>query len=822
MKTLSKSINEQDSMEKGTTKDSLKYNFSISSKKKLTNKSYKDSPSFEKSINIINKNNDSPTIFYLSNISISNEEFINSSNYQNINKIINQIAYHIQPKNKSKYFPLSEKILLDLFINISEFNESNYDFYISYFNLCKLLREINLINTPLINDVAITQNDDLDIILKEILSNNNSKKLNFKDFLRFLAYLTNKIDPLHFIDKPRNALNFIISKYFYSYYENNKNNLISLIFSYIFTIKLEKDINKILEEIINFLNDLYISFFKDEIDNSQSTDYCVDEKRNPLKYIINSMKYLGIFPVLINIKELAIMYFIFLDDNNNNNNLNFQNSNIKEMNKNFTFGKFCQFFLTLSLYIKEKNFIALKQYTHLLIKKENNNDFDNILKNGIKEGIIKFIMNLKIKNLYKQIDSDNSNLDFSFKIKIKEKNKVNSDIIKLDSKELNFIRGIFESYSSDFDQYFNYQISFSEIITFLKHYNLLAKNNNKKHSQNFLKEELSKAQNNSRNNIIKLKRSLHSLDFLFDNKINKNNKVKNNNLKSKQVNLVDVEIIFSKVIYLGKMNMNINKSMDNIFSNTNTFNNKELKLKHNLNFKCFVYFLFLISTKLTFNSFYEFIAYLSDERDKIKIFKLRSREINLKDIYQKYNELNASELIDIIQEFSPLINIYYLLYTKELNKNDITFNLYKRIFAQFEIFPKIVNNEILKNIFYVLYHIKASSTENIINNIEETKEENFIEKNREIGFKELMNSFGIIALYLSQISELNIIQSLLSLFYIIIKSEKIKPSLKKINTINFNFVEVLKNKVIEISKKYKNFMKEEEPEFIKFLKNPYL
>ena len=270
------------------------------------------------------------------------------------------------------------------------------------------------------------------------------------------------------------------------------------------------------------------------------------------------------------------------------------------------------------------------------------------------------------------------------------------------------------------------------------------------------------------------------------------------------------------------MNMNINKSMDNIFSNTNTFNNKELKLKHNLNFKCFVYFLFLISTKLTFNSFSEFIAYLSDERDKIKIFKLRSREINLKDIYQKYNELNASELIDIIQEFSPLINIYYLLYTKELNKNDITFNLYKRIFSQFEIFPKIVNNEILKNIFYVLYHIKASTTENIINNIEETKEENFIEKNREIGFKELMNSFGIIALYLSQISELNIIQSLLSLFYIIIKSEKIKPYLKKINTINFNFVEVLKNKVIEISKKYKNFMKEDEPEFIKFLKNPYL
>ena len=816
-------INEQDSVEKRATKDSLKNNFSISSKKKFANKSNKNSLSDKSNINMINKNNGRPTIFYLSNISISNEKFINSSNYQNINKVIYQIAYHIQPKNQNKYFSLSEKILLDLFINISEFNESNYDFYISYFNLCNLLKEINLINTPLINDVIITQNDDLDIILKEILKNKKSKKLNYKEFLRFLAYLTNKIDPLHFIDKPKNAVNFIISKYFYSYYENNKNNLISLIFSYIFTIKLEKDINKILEEILNFLNDLYITFFKDEIDNSQNTNYCIDEKRSPFKYIINTMKYLGIFPVLINIKEMAILYYILLDDNNNNNYLNIQDESIKEMNKNFKFGKFCQYFLTLSLYIKEKNFIALKQYTHILNKKANNNDFDNILKNGIKEGIIKFIMNLKIKNLYKQLNPDNSDINFSFKISEKGKNDIiSSDIIKLDNKELNFIKGIFESYSSDFDQNFNYHISFSEIITFLKHYNLLIKNNNKKHTQNFLKEELIKAQNNSRNNIIKLKRSLHSLDYLFDKKINKNNKIKNNNLEFKQINLVDVEIIFSKVIYLGKMNMNINKSMDNIFSNTSIFNNREVKQKHHLNFKFFVYFLFLISKKLSFNSFSEFIVYLSDERDKIKAFKLRSREMNLKDIYQKYNELNTSELIDIIQEFSPLINIYYLLYTKELNKNDITFNLYKRIFSEFEIFPKIVNNELLKNIFYILYHIKTSNTENIINNNEETIEDNFIEKNREIGFKELMNSFGIIALYLSQISELNIIQSLLSLFYIIIRSEKIKPSLKKINAINFNFVEVLKNKVIEISKKYNNFMKEDEPEFIKFLKNPYL
>ena len=821
MKSLSKSINEQDCVEKGSTKDSIKNNFSISSKKKFVNKSNKDSPS-AKSINMINKNKNSPSIFYLSNISISNEEFINSSNYQNINKLIYQIAYHIQPKSQNKYFSLSEKILLDLFINFSEFNKSNYDFYISYFNLCKLLKEINLLNTPLINDVILSQNDDLDIILKEILSNKSSKNLNFKDFLRFLAYLTNKIDPLHFIDKPRNALNFIISKYFYSYYDNNKNNLISLIFSYIFSIKLEKDINKILEEIINFLKDLYTTFFKDEIDNSQNTNYCIDEKRSSFKYIINSMKYLDIFPVLINIKELAIMYYILLNDNNNNNYLNVQDESIKEMNKNFTFGKFCQFFLTLSLYIKEKNFISLKQYSHLLNEKANNNNFDNVLKNGVKEGIIKFIINLKIKNLYKQLNPDNSNIDFSFKISEKGKNDlINSKIISLDNKELNFIRGIFESYSSDFDQYFNYQISFSEIITFLKHYNLLIKNNDKKHSQNFLKEELTKAQNYSRNNIVKLKRSLHSLDFLFDKKINKNNKIKNNNLKSNQINLVEVEIIFSKVICLGKMNMNINKSMDNIFSNTSIFNDRELKLKHNLNFKFFVYFLFLISTKLSFNSFSEFIAYLSDERDKIKVFKLRNREINLKNIYQKYNELNASELIDIIQEFSPLINMYYLLYTK-VNKNEITFNLYKRIFSEFEIFPKIVNNELLKNIFYVLYHIKTSNKENIINNKEETIEDNLIDENREIGFKELMNSFGIIALYLSQISQLNIIQSLLSLFYIIIKSEKIKPSLKKINSINLNFVEALKDKVIEISKKYNNFMKEDEPEFIQFLKNPYL
>lgn len=767
-----------------------------------------------------NKNNKNRIINYLSNISfINNEDFLNNKKIQASNKSIYYLANNNRSKSNSVNLSLSEKILLEIFINISEFNESNYEFFITYINLCKLLKDIELIDKELFNKSIITQND-LDIILKEIYTNkNSSKKLNYKNFLRFLAHLTYKFDHIHFVDKPKRALNFIISKYFYNYHLKNKKNVVNLIYSYVLTIKQEKNINEILNQIIPFLNNIYIKFFNNKKENENvQKNKDLDDYKNTFIYITHLMKYISIFPIFVNIKELAIMYYIFLDDNNENKFLEIKELDI---NKIFTFKKFCQFFLTLCLFIKEKNMLILKQYSFLLKNKKDINNLNElkIEQSNHKEQIIRFILNLKIKNINKQFQINNSKLD-DILIKNNEKEislideTFSSNKSIIDKIENNFVKDIFQSYSSNFDQNLNYQISFSDIIIFLKDYNLLIKNNN--NYSNDIKERISKVQINSNYNINRLKKSLHSLDHMFNKKINKKNKSKNNNLKSNKINLTDLEILFSKVINDGKMNTY--KSMDNIFSNKNIFNNNELI--HKLNFKSFEYFLDLISKKLNYNSFSEFIDYLSNEKKNIKVFRLMNREINLNDIYKKYKEVNSTELIGLIQEFTPIINIYYISYMKLLKRNEITFNIYLKIFSEFEIFPKIVNINMLKYIFYVLYKLKINNKKDINYN-EQDIEYNLIEKEREIGFNGLMNSFGIISLYLSHIISLNKIQSLLGLFHLIIKSEKLKYSLKILN-IDYSFIDTLKNKVIEISNRYNNFNNEEEPEYIKFLKEPYL
>ena len=611
---------------------------------------------------------------------------------------------------------------------------------------------------------------------------------------------------MHFIDKPKRTLNFIITKYFYNYNKKNNNSLIRFIYSYILTIQEEKDINIFLNDIIYFLGQIYIKYFQNE-DNSENF---INDKEN-CKCIVQAMKYLGIYPILINIKELVIMYYILLDDNNSNKYLDIQDINI---NNTFKFHKFCQFFLTLCLFIKEKNHILLNQYSNLLNKKNDIYNFDNILKNGQKEGIIKFILNLNIINKYKNknIYPNNFNLN---------KQNINTDIIdlsnefNLNDEEINYIKQIFESYSSHYDKNLNNQICFSDIINFLKDYNLLLLNNNQ---SNLLIDKISKAQINSRNNIKKLKKSLHSLDHLFNS--TKIKKVKysydNSNSNNNQISLGDLEIIFAKV--KKKEKININKSVDNILLNKNY--NKEYNLNNQLNLKNFIYFLFLLSNNFSFESFSQFIQYLLNQNNNIHILKSRNRNINLKYLFEKYNEINSSELINLIQEFSPIINLYFISYKRNLNHNKLTFsfNDFFKIFSEFEIFPKLINYNFLQSIFYILYQINTNSEEEIVVK-EENIKDNIIEKNKEINFNDFMYSFGIISFYLKDLSQINEMQGFLAIFYLIINSDKIKPYLKDMN---INFIEIIKEKMNDAIKKYNILREEEEPEFIRYLKDPYL
>jgi hypothetical protein len=424
----------------------------------------------------------------------------------------------------------------------------------------------------------------------------------------------------------------------------------------------------------------------------------------------------------------------------------------------------------------------------------------------MKGRIIKFILDLNITE-YKPNNND-------YKIDINTREEIiNFDCneLNLNHKEMNLLKNIFESYSSCFDKYLNYQISFTDIFTFLNDYNLIRIKdyNNSNEYKNAFREKITKAQNNSRNKIIKLKESLHSLDFLFNVEKNGKSKILNANSSYNSISLVDAEILFSKLQHKEKQSSS--KSVDKTLSTKNINNKKEYNLKFRLNFKSFVQFLYLLSNKLCFESFSLFIEFLSFGQNNIK---LKNRRINLKYFNDKYIQFDSSELSVIIKEFSPIIHLYFVAYVRKINKNEIDYNIYLKILSDFEIFPYIVNNNILKDIFDLLYRIEHN---NIIND-EKNKEGHLIEKNKEIGFNVFMYSFGIIAFYLTEVSQLDEIQSFLALFYLIIKSDKIKFVLKNIY---FSFVDILKDKISEISKKYNNII-DEEPEYIKFLKEPYL
>ena len=674
-------------------------------------------------------------------------------------------------------------LLFEVFIHLSEFDINKFDFFVNYSNICTLLREINIIDKKLYTGIIISQKD-IDVLFKTIKKNNDTKKLNFKEFMKFFSNLVYKIDFWHFIDNPKRTLKFNIDKFFKNYFNENKISFISLIYNYVLYVQKERNINEILKPIIPFIKNIFIKFYEKEIETNKENENITNFNDNinlpiyksKFKNIINIMKYLGLFPFFINLKELVIVYYIELDKNNDNNYLN-----LNEKNSNFDilFKKFCQLFLCICLYIKEKKQSILKQYLYLYTDNTDFN-FENELKFGQKEGIIRFILNLNNKNLSPGNNLEIFNINKFIKETISEE-EIIKGLKKLKVKDINFLYQIFESYSSHFDKYLNFQISFSDIVTFLKQCNLI--DNNSYKSKNLsIEKKYNKAIKRINKNISRLKISLHSFDNLFTEKYSSKNKniAKIEFKKNKNdISLKDIEIIFCKV-------------------------SQRADINNRLFFGEFLKFLYFLMDKIGYNSINEFIEYLNSiKTNYLAVLMKQNEELNKINLF--FNELKSNELIDIINQISPIINIYLAAFSNKNNIYSITYDIFLKIFTEFDIYPNVIGNNILKNIFYELYRMKN------INN------EKFGE-NKEIEFEDIYKAIGIIALYLKNSSKLDDKKILLGLFYKIAESKKINLELN----FNFNFSDDLKNKIVEISKIYYGLDEIKEPEYKSFLENPFL
>ena len=674
-------------------------------------------------------------------------------------------------------------LLFEVFIHLSEFDINKFDFFVNYSNICTLLREINIIDKKLYTGIIISQKD-IDVLFKTIKKNNDTKKLNFKEFMKFFSNLVYKIDFWHFIDNPKRTLKFNIDKFFKNYFNENKISFISLIYNYVLHVQKERNINEILKPSIPFIKNIFIKFYEKEIETNKENENITNFNDNinlpiyksKFKNIINIMKYFGLFPFFINLKELVIVYYIELDKNNDNNYLN-----LNEKNSNFDtlFKKFCQLFLCICLYIKEKKQSILKQYLYLYTD-ITDFYFENELKFGQKEGIIRFILNLNNKNLCSENNLEIFNINKFIKETISEK-EIIKGLKKLKLKDINFLYQIFESYSSHFDKYLNFQISFSDIVTFLKQCNLI--DNNSYKSKNLsIEKKYNKAIKKINKDISRLKISLHSFDNLFTEKYSSKNKniTKIEFKKNKNdISLKDIEIIFCKV-------------------------SQRADINNRLFFGEFLKFLYLLMDKIGYNSINEFIEYLNSiKTNYLAVLMKQNEELNKINLF--FNELKSNELIDIINQISPIINIYLAAFSNKNNIYSITYDIFLKIFTEFDIYPNVIGNNILKNIFYELYRMRNVNNEKF-------------EENKKIEFEDIYKAIGIIALYLKNSSKLDDKKILLGLFYKIAESKKINLELN----FNFNFSDNLKNKIFEISKIYYGLDEIEEPEYKSFLENPFL
>ena len=221
--------------------------------------------------------------------------------------------------------------------------------------------------------------------------------------------------------------------------------------------------------------------------------------------------------------------------------------------------------------------------------------------------------------------------------------------------------------------------------------------------------------------------------------------------------------------------------------------------------------MYLTLDKLGFNSINELFEYFYNKRKSImKSFQQRNDE--LKKINILYYEVKSNEIFNIIQQISPIINVYFLSFTNKINKYSVTFDIFIKIFTELDLYPKIIGNIILRNIFYEIYQIKIRQLK-----IKEKKIKIF-EEVKEIDFGEILMAIGVITFYLKNMSNLDEKKILLGLFFRIAETKKINLDLN----FNFNFSDVLKNKLIEISNLYFGNSSLEESEYKLFLKNPFL
>lgn len=199
-----------------------------------------------------------------------------------------------------------------IFNNFAVYSKEEKVFFLSFQNLIKILKLINILDTKALKYV------DLDILLKKICSN-TKKNLNEQQFSDLMILIIKKIDPKGFKSDPRQTsinvirslfnpvLEFIDQK-FSSNMNSTKCFNNGTIFvqhsveAYIDNFILDSKVSSFLSGIHNTLKELYTIYFHYENNNYKNESLILQQGFNNL---LNFLKDFEVTPYIITINQLT-------------------------------------------------------------------------------------------------------------------------------------------------------------------------------------------------------------------------------------------------------------------------------------------------------------------------------------------------------------------------------------------------------------------------------------------------------------------------------------------------------------------------------------
>ena len=404
-------------------------------------------------------------------------------------------------------------------------------------------------------------------------------------------------------------------------------------------------------------------------------------------------------------------------DNKNISNLKEEKTDNKDNLKNFIELN-DETFKLLDGYVEQlKNIFDI--YCHIYDRYQNGkmpfSNFQKMLLDGE-------LINIKIK--------DNSNKDLSknvsFISETGKENNLNSTNKKLDNSNTQEIIQINNQNQNDYN---------NDIVIINNENN----DNNKKTDNNKSNENNINNDNIQNSNISLDKKKINSSQSINNKKSKKSSKPK--------LKLLDLDVIISKIC--GNLNLSeyqtkfSNNNYDttylkqiydsnNIIDNYSTKTNKSYKI----DFILFLKTLTLISLKMYPNEKNDInISMKQFLNNEIEDFlsNLTKKSLN----FSQNNDFNnlfklistTDEIIQLINDISPLINSYFDFYTEINDKKEklCNFNLFVHFFKDYEIYPLWINLSNLSDIFYAQIYKTNREKNNYLNISEKIDFPQFLE-----------------------------------------------------------------------------------------------